>query len=283
LKTLSNSGALTMICRSIACCLALLLAASAGAARAQDAPAAPSSALATDRPGFLFSSLTVGRGVVQAELGLPAITWSDVGISDGDLQTYGLPLTVRVGVSDALELRLGSPSLFTATRLDNSGATVSDDGLGDLEVGLKWHLLDADGARPSFALIPSVVVPVGDEGFSVEEPAYLLNAAAEWTLAGGWSATGLAGVRFADTGAATYRELTFGAALGRTLPDPAWSAYGEAVWVTNDLGDGVDAPFVGGGLKRLLSNDFQLDLFVDRGLSEEAPDWLFGFGVSRRF
>ncbi len=281
-----------MNARSLPLALALLslvsnLALAAPAAGQETLPSSIQPApIATDRPGFLFSSLTVGRGVFQVELGLPAVTWTDVGISDGDLQVYGLPLSLRYGVSDTLELRLGSPALFSHTRLDSSGETLSDDGFGDLEVGLKWHLLDADGATPSFALIPSAVLPVGEEGFSVEEPAYLLNAMAEWTLADGWGLAGLAGVRFGDTGdtgGRTFREWTVAAGLGHDLPVPGWSAYGEAAVVVNDLGDGFEAPFVGAGFKRLIGDDFQLDLSVDRGFSEETPDWLFGFGLSGRF
>lgn len=268
---------------SLALLTGATLAALAAPAAAQEDSPAPPAPIATDRPGFLFSSLTVGRGVFQVELGLPAITWSDVGIADGDLQTYALPVSLRYGLSDTVELRLGSPALFSHARLDSSGETLSDDGFGDLEVGLKWHALDADGAAPSFALIPSVVLPVGETGFSVEEPAYLVNAIAEWTLVNGWGASGLAGLRFGDTGEETFREWTVAAGLGHALPIPEWSAYAEAALVANDLGDGFEAPFLGAGFKRLIGSDFQLDLSVDRGFSDETPDWLFGFGLSGRF
>jgi hypothetical protein len=53
--------------------------------------------------------------------------------------------------------------------------------------------------------------------------------------------------------------------------------------VASDLGDGFEAPFLGAGFKRLIGGDFQLDLSVDRGFSDETPDWLFGFGLSGRF
>jgi hypothetical protein len=45
----------------------------------------------------------------------------------------------------------------------------------------------------------------------------------------------------------------------------------------------ADAAFLGGGLKYLLSNDVQVDLSFDRGLTDGSPDWLLGLGLSARF
>jgi hypothetical protein len=253
----------------------------AGAALAQDAAPSP---IVTDRPGFLFSSLTVGRGVFQAELGLPAVTLNHAG--GADTRFTSLVGLVRYGITDSFELRLGGP-LYNEYRIKErvtaGGVRSTDRGFGDLEVGAKWHLFDNAGARPSFALIPSVIGPVGEKGFSAGKPVYQLNAMAEWTLKDGWGIGALAGYLNGPSGGDRYGQETLAVSLGRSLPSPRWSAYGEAVYVATSLPGASDSSFLGGGIKYLVSNDLQLDLSFDRGLTSGSPDWLLGLGLSVRF
>ena len=236
--------------------------------------------IATDRPGFNFSSLTVGPGVFQTELGLPSVTLIEDG--ESDLRATSAVALFRYGIGDNFELRLGGP-LYTEIRAEFGPFSNTESGYGDLESGAKWHLLDNQGGRPSFALIPSVILPTGEEGFSVEDPAYQLVAVAEWTLADGWGLAAEAILLNGPSGADRYNQETFAALLGRSLPSPKWSAYGEVAYVKTDLGDGSDAAFLGAGIKYLATNDFQLDLSFDRGLNDDAADWLFGFGLAVRF
>lgn len=257
--------------------LATLLAVPAGAfAQAEETP------IVTDRPGLLFSSLTVGGGVFQLEFGLPAVTLID-GTGDTELRSTSAVGLARFGIGDNFELRLGAP-VYTETRVQvGDDFEDTDSGYGDLEVGAKWHLLDNQGGRPSFALIPSVILPTGEDGFTADDPVYQLNAMAEWTLASGWGIGALGGYLNGPSGGDRYNQETFGLAAGRSLPSPAWSAYGEVVYVVTDLDGASDSAFAGAGLKYLVSNDLQLDVNFDRGLSDDAPDWLFGLGLAARF
>ena len=77
------------------------------------------SPIATDRPGFLFSSLTVGRGVVQAELGLPSVTLDES--DDVEVRSTSLVGLLRFGVSDDFELRLGAP-IYNEVRVEPSAS-----------------------------------------------------------------------------------------------------------------------------------------------------------------
>lgn len=247
---------------------------------AAPSPPSPPSPIATDRPGFLFSSLTVGRGVLQTEWGIPAVTLNSAGgVDTRVISLFGL---LRYGVTDTFELRLDSP-VYNQARATANGRTATDHGCGDLEIGAKWHLFDNHGAQPSFALIPSAIVPVGQKGFSAERPIYQLNAMAEWTLADGWGAGALAGYLNGPANGGRYGQETFAASLGRSLPSPKWSAYGEAVYVATDLAGTSDSSFLGAGIKYLVSNDVQLDLSFDRGLTADSPDWLLGLGIAARF
>jgi hypothetical protein len=260
--------------------ISLLLLLPAGAVRGQDAAPSASSPITTDRPGFLFSSLTVGRGVLQAEWGIPAVTLdSGAGVDTRFTSLFGL---VRYGVTQNFELRLDSP-VYNEARVRVGGQTSTQRGFGDLEVGAKWHLLENHGAQPSFALIPSVVLPTGEKGFTADDPVYQLNAIAEWTLSNGWGAAALAGYLNGPSGDGRYDQGTFAVSLGRSLPSPRWSAYGEAVYVSTNLAGASDSSFLGGGIKYLVSNDVQLDLSFDRGLTSDSLDWLLGLGIAARF
>jgi len=257
--------------------ISTLLLFPAGAALGQTAAPSP---IVTDRPGFLFSSLTVGRGVFQTEWGIPAVTLNSSGGVDTRLTSlFGL---VRYGVTQNFELRLDSP-VYNESRVRTDGRTSTDSGFGDVEIGAKWHLFDNQGARPSFALIPSVILPTGQKGFTADDPIYQLNAMAEWNLPNGWGAAAMAGYLNGPSGDGRYNQGTFAVSLGRSLPSPKWSAYGEAVYVTTNLAGASNSSFLGGGIKYLVSNDFQLDLSFDRGLTTDSPDWLFGFGIAARF
>jgi hypothetical protein len=251
-----------------------LLLIPAGAFAQQPSP------IVTDRPGFLFSSLTVGRGAFQTEWGIPTVTLDSRG--GVDIRFTSLFGLVRYGVTQNFELRLDSP-VYNESRVRVNGHSVADSGYGDLEAGAKWHLFDNQGARPSFALIPSVILPTGQKGFTADDPIYQLNAMAEWTLANGWGAAALAGYLNGPSVDGRYDQGTFAVSLGRSLPSPKWSAYGEAVHVTTNLSGASDSSFLGGGIKYLISNDAQLDLSFDRGLTTASPDWLLGFGIAARF
>lgn len=260
----------------------LLLLLSPSAALAQYDLSDP---LITDRPGFMFSASTVGRGVFHVELGIPSVTlyqFDNGPDDDAEVRVTSFSGLVRFGVTDDLELRLGAP-LYTQVRAEFGRFSDSESGYGDLELGAKWHLLDNEGGRPAFALIPSVIVPTGEDGFTADDPVYQLNTAFEWTVAEVWGVSALAGYMNAPDGEDRYNQETFGVSIGRPFPADKWSAYGEAVYITTDLDDADDNVFLGAGLKYLATNDVQADFYVDRGLTDDSPDWLLGLGVSFRF
>jgi hypothetical protein len=173
--------------------------------------------------------------------------------------------------------------LYSEARVESRGARSTDRGHGDVEAGAKWHLSANEGARPSFALIPSVILPTGQDRFSAEDPVYQLNAMAEWTLASGWGIGALGGVLNGPAAGDRYSQGTFALAAGRSLPSPAWSAYGELAFLASDLEGATDSSFAGAGIRYLATPDFQLDLSFDCGLTGDSPDWLLGIGLAARF
>lgn len=256
--------------------LIVLLLPPVSAALAQEAAPSP---IATDRPGILFSSPTVGRGIFQFELGLPSVVLNESG--ETGVRSTSVVALLRYGIADDFELRLGGP-LYNEVRTDFGPFRETGHGYGDLEVGAKWRVFGNEGARPAFALIPSVILPTGEEGFSAEDPVYQLNTMSEWAFTGGWGLSVLAGYLNGPVGGDRYSQETFAVLVSRTLAD-VWNVYGEAARIVTDLDGADDSAFLGAGVKYLVSNDFQLDLSFDRGVTSGSPDWLFGLGLSGRF
>ncbi len=257
-----------------------LFSASGALAQTPQTSQTPQAPIATDRPGLLLSSPTVGRGVFQVELGLPSVVLNESG--ETDVRATSLVALLRYGIGDDFELRLGAP-VFNEVRTDFGPFRTTDRGYGDLEVGAKWRVFTNEGSRPAFALIPSVILPTGEEGFSAEDPVYQLNTMSEWGWTGGWGLSVLAGYLNGPSGDDRYNQETFAVLVSRSLPSTPWNLYGEAAQVFTDLDGADDSSFLGAGVKYLVSNDVQLDLSFDHGLTDGAPDWLFGLGLAARF
>ena len=117
--------------------------------------------IATDRPGLGYSPAVVPQGAVQLEIGAPSIATGAAGGVDSRLTNF--PVAVRVGVTPRLELRVGGTT-YNIARAEVAGVTGTERGFGGVEVGAKLAL--AGGSRGvSLAVIPSVVLPVGDDAF----------------------------------------------------------------------------------------------------------------------
>jgi hypothetical protein len=126
-------------------------------------------------------------------------------------------------------------------------------------------LLGASGARAQDAPSP----------IATDRPAYAFSTGVVANLTGGASL----GVPGSDRTTQWIEAFAF----GRTIGSSKWSAYGEMGATDNDLPATDVAGYAGGGIAALASNDVQIDLWFDRGLTDGAADWLYGLGVSARF
>ena len=251
--------------------LALGLLAAVPAARAQEA-----GPIATDRPGFAFNPTVVPQGAFQVEIGTPFVTRFN-GADDASATAVSLPTGLRYGLTPRFEVRLNS-SVYNSSRVSDGDDSETVDGFGDVEIGAKYQLLVSDGSSPNLALLPSVIVPTGEDGFTAGDPVIGLNASAGLPLPNGLGATFVAGVTIptADESNATGN---FVAVLGRSFT-PVISGYVEAAAFPTD---GSTPLFAGAGLAYLVSNTVQIDVSFDVGLNDDAPDLLGGFGISVRF
>ena len=239
-------------------------------------PATAQSPIGTDRPGLGFNPALVAPGVVQFETGLPSVGLSNTG--SADVQSYGFPVALRVGLVDRLEFRLGnSPYQRTTTDIDG-GPKTTVDGFGDLEASLKVGVRDGADGGPSLAFIPAIVLPTGIDEVSTGTPAYSVNATSGWAL-GSAGLTTVAGLSATPTGGDYQTQGAFVAVLGRGLTS-SLSGYVEVGAYPTEGAD--NESYTGGGLALLASPNVQLDAFMLRGLTDVSTDWQFGLGLSAR-
>ncbi len=238
--------------------------------------------LVTDRPDFTESTVTVGRGVVQLELGY-TYSYDDEAGERVSSNSYPESL-LRVGVlAEWLEFRVGwNAADETVT---SGGQTTRTSGTEDLSLGLKFALTPQEGILPEMAAIAEVSVPTGSDAFTAGEvlASGLLNYG--WELNDWISTAGQTSFGRAIDGATgrPYLEMTQSWTVAYSLTDRL-GAYTE--WFAL-IPDGADTEstqhFANGGFSFLLTDDIQYDVFGGVGLNRAADDYFLGTGLSIRF
>jgi len=258
-----------------------VLAALLGAARTVGQ--APGSVV-TDRPDQTESAESVPGGFVQLELG-----WTFARDQDAlaTQENHSLPQALlRVGLGGGIELRMGFSGFSFETRSARGALDQGTDasGAGDGELGLKLEL--ATWTDGQIAVLGGFSIPLGRGDFSSGrlDPSVRLLVAHPLgeRVSIGYNA-GLAWTTESTASCCrdTQLEAPYTLALGVGLTDrlgmfiESFGAFG--------LTDDRDATHsFDGGFTFLVSDAFQLDVFVGLGLNEAAEDWFVGSGFSVR-
>jgi hypothetical protein len=240
--------------------VAVTVAAAPVAARAE-------ASIATDRPGLAFSPRVVTPGAVQVELGAPRL--DDAG--PGAEAAVAMDGAIRAGVADRIEARVSSTWFG---RTPGAGGADGPTGVAGLRLGLKVAALD--GSRVALALIPEVVLPVGDDDLAGDRAAYSMNVAAGMPV-GSAGLVLVAGAQANPVGEDDHETTgALVAVLGRGLTG-SLSGYVEAGAYP---GPGEDAAYAGLGAAWLPGPLVQLDAFADFGLNDASSDAVLGLGLS---
>ena len=165
---------------------ALFLTVVAGAiaqpATARNCGANAQSTIATDRPQITNSSIVVPCGSIQFESGFQEA-------DNAGQRTFDLPETsVRIGIANKTELRVGVPDYFNN---DDAGSGFAS-GFGDLNLGFKQQLGPARGFDVS--LIPSMSLPTGASLISSHGYDAALQLPWSRSLSKNWTAAGQSAV-----------------------------------------------------------------------------------------
>lgn len=236
--------------------------------------------ISTDRPDFVESSATVGAGRWQLET---SAAWERDRVDGATTTTWSTPTLLRVGLGEQWELRFETDGWQHARLLDG-GAAANASGMGDLALGVKYHIAHAGPAGASMAWLLHADLASGATRFAGHGVRPSLRLAAEWDLphddglgvmAGVVHDSDDAGRRF-DAG---ILAVTFGHAWTPRLRGFVEVA-GQQLAARAHGGDIVT--FDTGATWRL-DTDTQLDVAASVGLSSPAPDRALTVGWSRRW
>lgn len=234
--------------------------------------------LVTDRPDFTEASSSVGRGVVQLEIGY-TYTLDDNGTDQTISHTYPEPL-FRIGVlADWLELRIAQN--VTSESIDG----ISQTGADDLYLGTKIALTPQEGLLPEMALIPQMTVPSGDDAFSAHEVLPGANWIYGWEINDFLSTAGSTQFNSAidDGSGEAYTEWaqSWTVAYGLTEKVGAYTEW--FAFFPHSADTAKPEHFFNGGFTYLINNNIQWDVRGGVGLNDAAYDYFFGTGLSIRF
>lgn len=228
--------------------------------------------IATDRPDFVESSLTVGAHRVQVET---SVAWEQ----DGDARTFATPTLLRLGVSDQWELRLEGDGWLRSTTAGERGS-----GLADVSVGAKYHVAGSGERGPSLAWLVHADLPSGDRAFRGHGVRPSVRFVAEWELANDYSLGVMPGlVRESDDEGRRYTAGILGVVVGKAWTDRFRTFAEVALPQIARANDGGTIATLDLGGAWLLNDDVQLDLAYSAGLNRRTPDHAVTVGVSARF
>ena len=251
----------------VCCSLCLTLLLGVGTASAQEEP------LITDRPDFTESPVAVQPGRVQLETGY---TFEEAGIVE--TQSLGEVL-LRIGISEAIELRLGVNSYQSE---ESPGGDSS--GLEDSSLGLKIELSQGgDEVRflePAAALLITTTLSTGSEELGEPHLGPGMLLALNWPLGESWGVAANLGLSYVSDGGEQFAEARFSLAMGADLGGP-WGGFIEYFDSIRESAGGGDRHFANAGLTYLLSADLQLDLRAGIELEGETA-YFAGLGLAYR-
>ncbi len=236
--------------------------------------------IVTDRPDFTEASSTVGKGVVQAELGYTYF-YNDRGAGPHEASHAYPELLLRLGmISDWIELRLGQ------TLITLQEPAQSSTGFADTYLGVKLGIVPQLGILPELSIVPQVTAPSGSADLRADRSLYGVNVLYSWSVLSDSyiGASTQFNQREADEQHKIYTSFAQALVAG-TRWDDAWGSYVEwfSLFADSSFGE-EDSHFANGGVTYLLSNNLQLDVRFGSRLQGRFGEEIFaGVGLSVRY
>ncbi|MEP6617824.1 MAG: transporter [bacterium] len=226
-------------------------------------------AVQPERPTVATHAHTVAPGYFEVEAGVQGDR-----VGDGK-RAYSAPIVVKVGLASHVQLNITAPGLFTQASIGQSS------GLGDVNVGIKWRLLDDHAWLGDFALLPFVKVPTGsvDKGTGSGSTDYGITAISSHEFFGVavdlnaiYTRVGsVSGVGARDASDAALWTASFGFPLAGNLGGVA-EVFGEPTIDGSDVPSTVNLLI---GPTFLVSPALNLDVGVITPLRGGAPNSIY--------
>jgi len=238
---------------------------------------AASQSIGTDRPDFVESSSTVGKGSVQIE---GSVAFDETTTAGTEVENFTTPFLFRVGIADNWELRLES-DWFVRNTVEAGTTETTTQGVSDFAVGVKWAFFAPEsGSAPAMAVLVHADLPTGSDDFQGDGTRPSLRVVAEWAIAGDWGIGIMPGITYYRAGGERFVSGIFGAVVGKGLTD-SFRVFAEIAYeqIASDQ-DGGTVGFVDFGGTFLLNPRWQLDAAAIVGITDHAIDHGFTFGLS---
>ena len=212
---------------------------------------------------------TLGAGKFQLEL-------TGEYAKDGGDSTTETAVAVAGGVRDDLDLVLSVPYQFLRST-DDEGSRVTENGISDAAVELKWRFYENGGIV--FALKPGITFPNGDD---------------DKGLGDGKASYGLVFITTLELDAMTS-HINLGFTRNRKELRDVWHYSIAAEYeMANDLllvgniggetnpdkGSNTHPAFVLGGLIYTINDNFNVDVGIKAGLNKAEPDYAVLAGLA---
>ncbi|HRE81771.1 MAG TPA: transporter [Opitutaceae bacterium] len=241
--------------------------------------------MSTDRPDATESPFTVEPGRIQVETSLVSYERDrhNPERDDTKVDVWNVaPFNIRIGLTPAWELQVVADSyLDVKVESRSEGYRVRQRGIGDLTLRVKYNVWGNDGGESALGIMPFVKLPTASDDLgndSVEGGvifAYGSNLNETW---GFGAMTEIDWVRNEEDDGYDWVWLNT-VTVGRDLTD----RLGMFLELTLETGPGKPAATFNTGTTYAVTEDFQLDLGLNFGLTRAAPDLGAFVGMSRRF
>ena len=235
----------------------------------------------TDRPDFVESSKVVGKGRLQLETSAAWERQRDDALHSRTLTT---PTLLRFGLGESTELRFETEGRSIHHDVDPaSGARDITAGWADTEVGVKWHLADGQGGKPSLGVLLHTLLPSGSASERGHGLRPSLRLSAEWELPGDYSFGVMPGLASdSDENGARYGYGILAASLGKDFGERTHAFVELAAPQIAGASHGGTQLFFDTGASYRINDDCQVDFAVTHGLNHRTPDLGLAFGISVR-
>jgi hypothetical protein len=225
-----------------------------------------------DRPDVTNGTRIVPLGVVQVEFGGLYLR------NTPDQRSANSPFTVRVGITDWLEARVGADGVLT-----NTTGGLRTTGFGNVQLGAKLRLWADPGGAPVLSILPGVTLPTAD---------------ADRGLGSGDVDVDVVALTGTDIGHRGHIDVNYGigsigAGQGRghfaqhlasgslsAAVTSRWNPYVEVFWFSKTEAGGSAQTSMDTGLIYELGAHFALDSGVQFGLGGTSPGFAAFGGVS---
>lgn len=239
----------------------------------------------SDRPSQSTGPYTVDAGHYYFEASAVSYLFDQPNDATTVRQWNVLPLTLRLGLTDNVELSLSYANYIHLRTKDRAtGTTETQSGFGDFTVQSKINLYGNNGGASALALLPFVKIPTNTDHLGNNSIEGGLGIPFQVSLPGGFGLGLETGVQFVRATGSGYDASLFNAVLiGHTLISDKLSGYGEFYDVATADSGTTHAAYLDAGLVYQILPNATIDAGCNFGITDAAPDYQPFVGFSFRW